>query len=101
MHRPQILLERQRVELARLCAASNQASESNYSHNARTGEESTPEQLVEAFPDSNVQQRSQVLLSRNGVGKTTLLNNIVMLGEVSHSTSLRSVAKVHLPFAVR
>ena len=85
MQPPHSVLQRQLRDLTRLSgkiaeAVGEDASEDDY----------LP-RLSEDFAD--LPERSQVLLSRNGVGKTTLLNNLTMLGQVGvlHSLLLRTV----------
>ena len=79
MQRPQGVLSRQRDEYRKLTSKLERYTEQAsgaVSHGA------SPEHLELACSDPGRKAPSQLLLSRNGVGKTTVVNHLLMLGEV-------------------
>ena len=79
MHSPEIQLQRLSEECQKLCRKVHTSTSASSS-----GVQDPVGQSGEHLPvsDPDVITPTQVLLSRNGVGKTTIVNHELMLGQV-------------------
>lgn len=99
MHAPEIRLQRLLEECQKLCQKVHSSS-SSASSSVQNPVGQSVEQI--SISDPEVIAPTQVLLSRNGVGKTTIVNHELMLGQVGVTRASHvSAARRNIPSLIQ